>query len=243
MNNAATPDGRGRERPNDAEPLFPSEGSFNPVVPLSEIGRAPSPAPLAPVKAADVGKPAEAEWAREAHRAGLKEEEETTLVPARARGVRARRPSWVGTAVVFALSVAAGLAAGAYLVWSSQRAREAQPSPQVVAEAPPLTPAPAAAKVERAEEAARPEKSDGAAQAPKQAPPPQPAPAPRAERVTRAAAEAMEPKPARTQSAAPSRPRPTAAERPRPKVASSERALPITSPPPTAKSKRVIQWP
>src|SRR5215208_6345330 len=116
MNNASTPGGRGQDRPNDAGPFFPSEGSFNPVVPLSELGHAP--APLQTVDAADVGRPAEAAWAREEHRArraGRKEEEETTLVPTRA--LAARQP-WAVTAAVIALSVAAGLASGAYLIWS-----------------------------------------------------------------------------------------------------------------------------
>src|SRR5215207_7884236 len=101
MNNASTPGGRGQERPNDAGPFFPSEGSFNPVVPLSELEHAPAPLPA--VDAADVGRPAEAAWAREeyrASRAGPKDEE-TTLVPARTRGER--RP-WAVTAVVIALS-------------------------------------------------------------------------------------------------------------------------------------------
>lgn len=259
MNHAPTPDGRGQERPPDAEPFFPSEGSFNPVVPLSEIGNAPAVLPS--VDPADVGEPAEAAWARQAHRAKLKEEEET-LVPSRAGRARGRRQSWLIPASVIALSVAAGLASGTYLIWSSQRAPEPQPPARVATEAPILPPAPeatpapvkeqetATTKVERAAEPARDEKPTEVAKAAKpaeapraskQAPPP-PQPAPRAERVARAAAEAKEvtpaPKPARTQSAAPTRPRVTTAETHPP-----ARTPPISSPPPSAKSKKVIQWP
>src|SRR5215207_3801453 len=113
MNNASTADGRGQDGPNDAEPFFPSEGTFNAVVPLSEVGRAPVvPAPLAPVGAAGVGNPAEPAWARDGHRAGLEEEEETTLVPARRGGARGTteagaRRSRVFPAAVIALSITA----------------------------------------------------------------------------------------------------------------------------------------
>jgi hypothetical protein len=257
MNNASTADGREQERPADAEPFFPSEGSFNTVVPLSEIGRAP--APLVPVDPADVGKPAEAAWAREAHRAGLKEEEETTLVPGRAGGVRGVRRSWVVTTGVIALSVAAGLASGTYLIWSARRAPEAHASAHVTAEAPPLPPAPApeatpaaeqreaVAKAEKVSEVAKAEKPVEVAHASKEAPPARPTPAPRVERSTRDAAEAREiapaPKPARNQSAAPARPRVTTAAKQTPAPPSSERALPISAPPSNAKSRKVIQWP
>ncbi|MFL6337307.1 MAG: hypothetical protein ACJ754_28745 [Pyrinomonadaceae bacterium] len=255
MNNAPTPDGRGQDRPNDAEPLFPSEGSFNPVVPLSEVGH--GPAPLTHVNPADVGKPAEAAWAREAHRARLKEEE--TLVPARAARARRARQSWFAAAAVIALSVVAGLASGTYLIWSSQRAHEAQTPARVEAEAPSLPPAPAveqekavakverpneSAKVEKPSEVAKAEKPEEVSHAPKPAQPPQPAP--RTERPTRAAAEPKEvaaPQPARVRSAASSRPRVTTAEKRPPAPQTAERTPPISSPPPTAKSRKVIQWP
>jgi hypothetical protein len=249
MNNAATPEGRGAERPHDAEPLFPSEGPFNPVVPLSEIDGAHAPAPLVPVDPADVGRPAEADWAREAHRAGRKEEEEATLVPSRARRARKARPSWVFTAGVIALSVLAGVSSGTYLIWSSQRAAPPQGPAQVAAEAPAPQPAPALAaeKVEAADEPAKVEKSDEVVKAERPREAARPEPTPRAERPARAAAEAREvtpaPRPARAQSAPPARPRPTTAERRPPAPAPSERDLPISSPPPTARSKKVIQWP
>lgn len=265
MNNASTPDGRGQDRPHDAEPFFPSEGSFNPVVPLSELGHAP--ASLTRADAAAVGRPVEAAWAREKYRArrtARKEEEETTLVPARAR--RARQ-SWPITAAVIALSVAAGLASGTYIIRSSQRSPEAQPPATVAVEAPPLPPAPVAVQVEEANkniekvnepvraektsEVARAEQSNEVAHAPKPGPPVRTADAPRAERPARAEAEPKAvaepqevthaPKPTRTRSAPPSRTRLTTAERePR---APAERTLPISSPPSNAKSKKVIQWP
>lgn len=258
MNNAPTPDGRGQDRPNDAEPFFPSEGSFNAVVPLSEIGHAHASLPA--VNPADVGKPAEAAWAREAHRARLKEDEET-LVPSRAGKARRARRSWFATAAVIALSVVAGLASGTYLIWSAQRAKPEQTPSAVVAEAPAPPPAPVAEQAEalpkvepvhesadneKPREVAKADKTNEAAPAPKQSPPLQPAP--RAERVARvAAAEAKEttpaPKPVRTQSATPARPRLTNADKRPPAPAPSARTLPISSPPPTANSKKVIQWP
>jgi hypothetical protein len=248
MNNASTPDGRGQDRPNDAELFFPSEGSFNPVVPLSELGYAPPPLP--PVEAADVGQPAEADWAREAYRAGLKEEEERTLVPARAGGARQPR---AGTAAVIALSVAAGLVSGTYLIWSSQRA-------PVAAEAPSPPPAPVAeqgaaeknveqvnepARAAQPGEVAKAEQPGEVAPAPKQETPVRTSSAARAERPARAVAEPQEstpaPKPARTRNAPPARPRLTTAEKRPP--APAERTLPVSSPPPSARSKKVIQWP
>lgn len=248
-NDAATPDGRGPERPNDAEPFFPSEGTFNAVVPLSEVGRAP--APLSPPNPADVGLPAEAAWARAAHRARLKEDEET-LVPARAARAHRARRSWLVTGSVIALSVVAGLASGTYLIWSSQRAQEAPPPAQVAAEAPaPPPPSVADSKVEKVNEpadevkpreVAKAERPIEVAPAPKASPPLQPAPTPRAARPARAAAEPEEltpaPKPARTQRAAPTRPRVTTAE-----TRPAARTPPISTPPPSAKSKKVIQWP
>ncbi|HEX8149764.1 MAG TPA: hypothetical protein VF591_21470 [Pyrinomonadaceae bacterium] len=261
MNNVSTPDGRGQESPHDAQPFFPSEGSFNPVVPLSEVDHAPAQLPT--VDADDVGRPAEADWAREAHRASWKEDEET-LVPARTRETRVARPSWLVTAAVIIISVSAGLASGTYLIWSSQRAPESQTPAPVAAEAPALPPAPAPVaeqagadkNVEKAAEPARPEKpsevakaekSDAVSRASEPEPPARTASAPRAERVARAAAEPKEaapaPKPARTQNAAPARTRPTTAARQTHAPAASARSLPVSAPPPSAKPRKVIQWP
>jgi hypothetical protein len=268
LNNAPTPEGRGHQGPHEAEPLFPSEGPFNPVVPLSEIGDAHAPRPS--VNAADVGLPAEAAWAREAHRARLKEDEET-LVPSRSRHARGARRSWAFTASVLAFSVFAGVASGSYLIWTSQRAHEPQPPVQVAAEAQLAQPAPVAAeqppttevekasepvKEEKAREVLKSEKSEKSektersdekstetARVSKQSPPLQTAT--RAERVARAAAEPERPepapRPARVQSVTAKSTRAARAEaRPAPALG---RDLPISSPPPSAKSKRVIQWP
>lgn len=265
MNNASTADGRGQDGPQDAERFFPSEGTFNPVVPLSEIGRAPvvpAPTPLPPVNSADVGRPAEAGWAREAHRAEWKEEEEeTTLVPMREGVARGARPSWVVMAAVITLSVVAGLAAGAYLIWSSERVPEAQRSAQVAAETPALQPAPAYAatpapiaeevkadvQVEKENKAIEEDKAGEVAKGERSPAITRPTPTPRAERSARAAAAAREvtpaPKSARGQSAAAARPRLPTAERRPPASAKSERTLPVSSPPPSAKSSKVIQWP
>jgi hypothetical protein len=257
LSNAPTPEGRGPERPNDTEPLFPSEGPFNPVVPLSEIDDAPAPLTLPAVDPADVGKPAEAAWAREAHRAGRKEEEETLVAPRAARAPRGR-PSWLAPAVVIAVSVVAGLASGTYLIWSSQRAAEPQRSAQAAPEAPPPQPAPTtaatpapvlekaeasdeSAKVERSNESATVERSNEVVKVEKPREAARPAPTPRADAEAREVKPA--PKPARTQSAAQARSRVTTAERRPPAPPSTERALPISSPPPTARSKKVIQWP
>ena len=250
MSNASTPDGRGQDRPNDAESFFPSEGTFNAVVPFAEIGHAP--APLAPFDPADAGKPAEAAWAREAHRARWREEEET-LVPSRAGRARRARPSWLTTAAVITLSVLAGLVSGTYLIRSAQRTAATEPPAEVAVEAlPTLPPAPVAeplkaeAKAEVVSEVVKDSKSNEVAKAGKSdevARTPEPeTPIRNAPRTERAAAEPREvmpaPKPSRTQSASPSRPRPTNVVQQTPRA-----TLPISTPPPTAKSKKVIQWP
>ena len=261
MNDASTADGRGQDEPNEAEPFFPSEGTFNAVVPLSEVGGAP--APVAPVDAAGASRPAEAAWARDVHRAGLNEEEETTLVPARRGGARGTtapgaRHSRVFTAAVIALSMMVGLASGSYFIWSSQRAPAAQqtaPSDaatRVEAEAPApqpadaATPAPLVEEVKRTDEPAEAEQAGEVVKVEKPVEPARVAPTPRAERPARAVtAEVKEvtpaPKPARSQSAPAPRPRVTTAERRPP--APTVRTLPVSSPPPSAKSKKVIQWP
>ncbi|MBV9926187.1 MAG: hypothetical protein JOZ96_14300 [Acidobacteria bacterium] len=248
-----TPGGRGQERPHDAEPLFPSEGTFSPVVPLSEVGHAPAPLPT--VRPADVGKPAEAAWARAAHRAKFKEDEET-LVPSRAARKRGARPSVFFTASVVALSVIAGLASGTYLLWSSQRAHETQPPAPVAAEA---TPAPVTdtkveqvsepVEVEKPREVAKAERPVAKAEKVEKVEKAEPStPTPKQPQPTRAAAQprdaaepkrlAPAPKPSRTQSNPPARARLTTAE-----TRTPARTPPISSPPPSAKSKKVIQWP
>ena len=278
MNNASTGDARGADRPTDAEPFFPSEGPFSTVVPLSEVGRAPA------VRGggADAGKPAEAEWARAADRAERAHAgEEETLVPARtrrgraaaARGPRADegRRSLAVTTLVLLLSVAAGVASGAYLLSSSGRFPEArQPAPprveeaQVAAEAPAAEAAPTfaappppeaaggradadAEKAGEAEKVEKVEKTNGVVSAPREtrAAPAEPV---RAQRPARASAEAAvvapAPKPAPSRAPAPPPPRTvTRAQRRPPAAVSSGGTLPVSSPPPSARSKKVIQWP
>ena len=126
MNDAST--AGDREHPdepvtNDEESgshlLFPAEGNFSAVVPLSEVGDTPASlinAPMRRVSAENLITRAEArERARD-------DREEETLVPARAaRKANASRParvsaSWAVMAAALTLSVAAGLAAGVYLV-------------------------------------------------------------------------------------------------------------------------------
>src|SRR3712207_3306878 len=105
----------------EAEPLFPSEGTFSAVVPLSQVrdGR---------VAAKDSAVTSSAKNSAVASAAAPKEsEEEATLVPARlSRATRARRASaqgrdvkakrggrgWLVPAAAVLLSVTAGVAAG-----------------------------------------------------------------------------------------------------------------------------------
>jgi hypothetical protein len=269
MTNASTAGGGGHERPDDAEPFFPSEGSFNAVVPLSEVARAPAVRGGGP----DAGQPAEAAWARAARRAEAKEEEETTLVPARDARARGRGSAWGLTAVALVLSVAAGVAAGAYLVWSAQptaapaveanAATQTAPQPETqTATATTETPAVEAnaeksnaivedekTADEKAAEVFKGKRSSEVARAPKEANEAktratEPAPS-RAERPARPASEERETaaKPAPRQSNAAPRARVTAASKPPHTASTSARALPISTPPPSAKSKKVIQWP
>lgn len=277
MNNASPAGGREPDRPTDAESFFPSEGSFNTVVPLSEIGHTP----IARADAADVGKPVEAAWARAAHRAGVSgQKEEETLVPTRSGRARASGiwSSWGVMAVALVLSVAAGLTSGAYLVWSSQRAAESRraSSPtgeetaaadKAAAEASPTEPSPAsaatptpeasgnearaqteklneAAKEEKTREVAKAERPNEVSHATKQTPP---AALTRVERPARAADEVREttpaPKVTRSQSVPAMRPRVTTAAKQSPAPPSSARDFPVSSPPPSARSRKVIQWP
>ena len=275
------PDARGREPLKDAgsraeaAPLFPSEGTFSAVVPLSQVGGGRVPArPSAANAAAAPGE----------------SEEEATLVPTRlSSATRARRASaegrdaaakrrgrhWLATAAAVLLSVTAGVAAGAYLVWTRQaeqartRATQAsdaadasRPAPEVVPTETKQAATPDAAeaaapsvevvKVERAETVEKPAaetvKPDPASrrEAVRRTPEDErrvPETEARAARRTRASAETFEathaPKP-RREEAAPRRQatpaRPSAA-------AASGRTLPVSSPPPSARSRTVIQWP
>ncbi|HEX8499724.1 MAG TPA: hypothetical protein VF659_03965 [Pyrinomonadaceae bacterium] len=254
----------------DADPLFPSEGTFSTVVPLSQVGRAPLP----PARRAAAPSEAAPEVTGD----------EETLVPTRGR--RVARPArataaggggrhWLTLTAAVVLSVVAGVAAGAYMVWSSQpteaRLPEApaavappsvtaeSPRPEPPASAPAPTPAPEVASAGDA--AVKPEREEAPAPEPKAAPPAatagartnaaEPAPrravevvpvAARRERAKEeASAPAPAPKPARRE-AAPRRDTPPARTRP-PATAANGRALPVSSPPPSSKSRTVIQWP
>src|SRR5687768_13508616 len=158
MTRASETEGREPDGRDDASRLFPAHGAFNTVVPLSQLG--------APRAAATEAR----------------EEDETTLVPARrskraARSKSAGSPghSWKVTTVALVLSVAAGLVAGSFIVSSlrpaqqpSATARVEQPASTAPASVPaseaaaPSAPAVVETKPD-AEDAAKPDtKSDDA---------------------------------------------------------------------------------
>ncbi|HJQ35372.1 MAG TPA: hypothetical protein VJ866_24685 [Pyrinomonadaceae bacterium] len=278
------------------DPLFPTDGNFSRVVPLTQAGDE-----VVPIAEAD-DEPARSDEAAPSVAAVAqggtdeREEEVATLVPARtSRGtspVQVSRPkkgfaqSWGFTAVVLAVSILAGAAAGAYII-SSQSASETprpdasnveaadaavnrdaekviasqpaeQPVPQApapqaehdklaAANAPALTPnAPAASDEANADAKAEsvnpPTPSTKAtARAADTAARRTLEPEPRAERTARAASEARD---ASSPRLTPGDAAPHRAERPTPANATaSERSLPISSPPPSARPKKVIQWP
>ena len=290
------PDASGRNAEGSGAPvLFPPVGNFNAVVPLSEIKTdsespvtVPAPAPFA-----------ESPDARAAIRERAREErEEATLVPARAARTAqafptaARRPSWPVMITALALSLAAGLAAGIYLIKSARPVEIQAPAsttedaahepagaaettgsqPTQVAsesssEARPQAPTnevrpqtenkiDAAASDVDAEVSA--EKTNRNLTAPKRSTPAD-APSGRGERMPEtspakaAVAERTPERPARkappltTNTPAPpeavrTRRATPVAERP-PVLRAPGRSLPVSSPPSSAKSKRVIQWP
>jgi hypothetical protein len=320
MSNASESEGRKPgEQTDAAAPFFPSEGRFNPVVPLSKVGeeaQAASP------------ETQEEEPSLEAQASSLEdtfepdEHEETTLVPARlssttdmsgasvsasslseapmsARPVsahtahtfgqkRATRSSWPITLIAVALSVVAGLIAGAYLVGSKRAVEVRPPAVNDVAGAPVASEVKekeakeAAAATTENEATAKPETENVAEHAPKMLRPTPPSDtraqasagarpleaepsahraltdAPRTERNARAAAVAEERSVAeernslhasrstqrRDSPATPSR-RAQVLER---RAASApatmnERNLPVSAPPASSKSRKVIQWP
>lgn len=263
MKNASRADGREHDEHAKAEPLFPSDGRFKAVVPLSQLDDEAAPT-------------------REAL-ASDEPEEETTLVPARRsrarlphtpRAKRGIEQSWPFLAAVLTLSVVSGLAAGAYMIRSlrpSETHSAGTPAAGVAAEsveksagtkpaaAPPAPPASAPApQTEQNRLAALPvageasdepdvkvESINGAARPRKSSTDEDELAADRAEvtkprtRTRARAAEDAEPAPKLTRAdAGPRRP-----ERPARAAASPERNLPISSPPPSAKSRKVIQWP
>jgi hypothetical protein len=139
MSNASTASGREEADARDIEEsgapiMFPHEGNFSAVVPLSEVGDAPVSHPAAIV----YGEDAESFIARRDAQNSHDEHEEVTLVPGRVgRPVvtfrtRIGRPSWPVTIAALTLSLAAGLTAGIYLI-KSARPVEIQ-TPAAVAE-------------------------------------------------------------------------------------------------------------
>lgn len=273
MTNA--PGTRGREPfedagvPAEAEPLFPSEGTFSAVVPLSQVRE---------------GQVSVRDSAPE------EPEDETTLVPsrvspaARARRVSARRDGrttrggrhWLTMTAAVLLSVTAGVAAGAYMVWTRQERQTTPPVTRAADAAAPSQPASEATQPEPAQEAApeaaeasapsaevvkveRSESAETSAEVGKPEPTSRreaeaerrtseaerraPEAGPRAARRARANAEEVEaaPKPGRAETAARRQASPS---KPKPNAtAAAGRALPVSSPPPSAKTRTVIQWP
>lgn len=110
--------------------LFPHEGNFSAVVPLSEVGDAP----VSQAAATVYGEDAESFIARRDAREGKDEREEVTLVPGRAgrRAAASRprsvRPTWPVMIAALTLSLAAGLAAGIYLIKSGRTVETRTPA-------------------------------------------------------------------------------------------------------------------
>jgi hypothetical protein len=183
-----------------------------------------------------------------------------------------QRP-WTVTAAAVLLSVLAGVAAGSYLVWSKRPAvADAPPAAETAsqevaadiqppapaaplaeaAEAPPAVEAePVARTTAAAATEAKPERSvETPSRAEKSTPP-------AAETATRAAAQPRTrvERPAPDTTATTPAPRParndaptrraatTTAERRPTRPATPARQLPVSAPPPSSKSKTVIQWP
>ena len=264
----------------DAPPIFfPADEEIHPVVPLSEIGgaqRARETTPLAQADADD-SEPHESARAEVSQTARDEQDDtpdETTLVPARlsratpqpaTSAVWPKRAwqSWAVPLVALALSVVAGLIAGAYLIesrWSAATEQSAsqlpEPSPPAGPESATARPAPAntdgdadakAEKVNVEESAPKPTPRDAASLRAHVAEPPPPrvviAEA-RPERSTHTAGRGVDrstaERPAQRDAATTTRARAT--ERPSSTPAPKQSLL-VSSPPPSAKSKKVIQWP
>lgn len=293
------PDTQDAHAKNDEEAgapaLFPPVGNFNAVVPLSEIdadsvARVTAPAPLPTNKSLG----ARARVREREH----DETEEATLVPSRAARASkrlrpaTRRPSWPVMIMALALSLAAGLAAGVYLIKSNMPVEIQAPASMTESAANDAAPAaettnsqPTQAASESRPEGepqaetseARPraesnhdtvashvdaevsaEKTSRDLPAPKHAaaaeassgrvertPETSPAKATAVERTPERPARKATPSTTNT----PARPeavrtrRATSAAERAPVLRAPERSLPVSSPPSSAKSKRVIQWP
>ena len=283
-----SPDGTQADSEGSGAPLlFPPEGNFSAVVPLSELGSAPQSytvahAPVEAVKSLTT---------RRASQGMQDEQEEATLVPRRAAcsapifRPRRGRPSWSVMIAALILSVAAGLTAGTYLIKTRQPVEiqtpaslaEDMPTESVGATKPPapeVTPvasesglrtsppsetdpgADAAAPVVNAE--TRDEKIGRGLSIPRRGPAAD-APSGHGERSTEAsptrAATTAQPseRPSRKESSVKGDPhiqreasttrRATGVGERLPVFRTTERSLPVSSPPASTKSKKVIQWP
>jgi hypothetical protein len=275
--------------------LFPPEGNFNAVVPLSEIdtdSESPVTAPAFVPTNNSLGVHARV---REREH---DETEEATLVPVRTARTASpsrtttRRPSWPVMITALALSLAAGLAAGVYLIKSNmpveiqapasmtdtvahdaasaaetgdsqptQVASESRPEAEPQAETSEVRSKPETnldAVSTAVNDDVRDEKTSRDLPAPKRLTATD-APSGRVGRTHEtspakpAAAERTPERPARkatpstTKTPAPpetvrTRRATSVAER-TPVLRAPERSLPVSSPPSSAKSKRVIQWP
>ena len=233
----------------DAPVLFPTEGSFNAVVPLSQIDESSSSAG---------GTAADADESTGSRRE-LREQEVATLVrprparatlPARSGGGHRRgaRRSWPVTLAALCLSVLAGLAAGTYLIRSRRSAQRPQPAPAAAV----TVPSPAAA-------VATPSPADDATPTPEPQPtatttpaPRQPPPAPRPPEETTLSRAAQPPPPVvavdkpdgvRREAGAGRRTR--RPERRAPAPAPLTASLPVSTPTPPAQpgKSKVIKWP
>lgn len=275
--------GTNQEGPG-APDFFPPVGNFNAVVPLSEIGtdsesRVTAPAPVPTAESRRVRAAAE-ERARD-------EQEEATLIPRRAaRTAHAlrpatRRPSWPVMITALALSLAAGLAAGVYLIKSARPVEiqspasttedaaqeaaaetDAAPPTQVASEPRPEASPQAETNLDAVASnvvtEVSAEKTNRDLPAPKRATAADAVPG-RAEHTSESSpakasvAERTPERPARK--AAPATadaPAPREAVRTRraasapertPVLRAPERSIPVSPPPSSAKSRRVIQWP
>jgi hypothetical protein len=111
-----------RDEESDAPILFPLEGNFSAVVPLSDVGDAP----VSYQTALTSREPVKKLIARGAANNRQDEHEEVTLVPGRVGrpAITSRpgigRPSWPVMIAALILSVAAGLTAGIYLIKSGR---------------------------------------------------------------------------------------------------------------------------
>ena len=232
---------RSHAAPGEAAPaLFPEEGTFRPVVPLSKLDG----------RVADSASGVEDE---------TREQEVVTVVrprvstPVAAPAVRPKLPRqpWSLTVLLLGLSVIAGVAAGAYLLrgWGT----ETQPPPPAVeasAEAENHPPAPAPSVVETKNEVAKETKSERASVVKSD---PKPAPeenrrAPKSDPPARSEASTA-PRPAPTKADAARRAAPVAVRRAQrtearaTNVSAREDSAPVFTPKTSGKSSRVVPWP